>query len=298
MAPGSIRLLCTIALFPLVASAAQWTAPDGPPPGRLVAVGDHRMHLRCMGPETGRPVVVLEAGSGGSSRDWTQVQQALAPSVRTCAYDRAGSAWSEPGPSPRTMRQEVFELHALLREAGVSSPFVLVGQSLGGLLVRLYAAEYGDDVAGVVLVEPTHESAVLGSVRYGGWVRLREKATDRPVPPPLERGERRPYSEADDYLAEELAAIHTARLAAPRSLGDRPLVIMAGGRRPAPPPGTSEEQWRTLRDERDAQLRELASLSSRSTFEVVADGGHNLHVERPTSVVAAIERVVRESVGR
>ena len=87
------------------------------------------------------------------------------------------------------MRQEVFELHALLDATKEAPPYVMVGQSIGGLLVRLYADAYPGDVAGVVLVDPTHESGVLGSGRYGGMVRLREKATGRPVP---RHGSRRP----------------------------------------------------------------------------------------------------------
>jgi len=97
------------------------------------------------------------------------------------------------------MRQEVFELYELLETARVSGPLVLVGQSIGGLLVRLYTEQYGSNVVGVVLVDPTHESSMLGSVRYGGWVRLREKALGEqfrrpgceeatnspPIPPPI-----------------------------------------------------------------------------------------------------------------
>jgi len=149
----------------------------GPAPGLLVDIWAHKMFIRCVGPVGGGPTVILEAGGGGSSNAWSRVQGLLSPHVRSCAYDRAGLGRSEPGPAPRTTRQEAFELHALLEAAKIPGPFVLVGHSIGGLLVRLYAEQYGSSVVGFVLVDPTHESDVLGSVRCGGWVRLREKAT-------------------------------------------------------------------------------------------------------------------------
>jgi pimeloyl-ACP methyl ester carboxylesterase len=116
------------------------------------------------------------------------------------------------------MRQEVFELHALLEAAKVSGPLVLVGQSMGGLLVRLYAEQYGSNVVGVVLVDPTHESSMLGSLRYGGWVRLREKATGRAVPEPRRQGKpAATYNPEDDFSAEEFQQIYLARIPCPKS---------------------------------------------------------------------------------
>src|SRR5262249_4244708 len=229
-------------------------------------VGGHKLHLRCIGPPDAKPIVILEAGGGGFSNGWTTVQDLLSSRVRTCAYDRAGSGWSEPGPGPRTMRQEVFELHALLEAAKVPGPFVLVGQSIGGLLVRLYTERYGRDVVGVVLVDPTHESDVLGSVRYGGWGRLRGKAAGRPVAEPrLEGKASTQYNPEDDYLAEELQQIYLSRRANPEPLGKRPLIVLAAGKRPAPP-GTPEDQWVQLRVEKDGQKIDLSRLSSNSKF--------------------------------
>jgi pimeloyl-ACP methyl ester carboxylesterase len=270
---------------------AQKPASD-PAPGVLVDIGGHKLHLRCVGPADRKPTVILEAGGGGSSKDWSLVQDRLSPRVRTCAYDRAGLGRSEPGPSPRTMRQEVFELHALLETAKVPGPFVLVGQSIGGLLVRLYADKYGTDVVGVVLVDPTHESAMLGSVRYGGWVRLREKATGRPVPEPRREGKASTqYNPDDDYLAEELQQIYLSRKANPESLGKRPLIVLAAGRRPAPP-GTSEELWTQLRVEKDGQQIDLSRLSSNSKFVLDPSSSHAIHIDNPQLVARVIEEVL------
>lgn len=287
-------------LLGVVISLGVWCAeqtmaqkpPSGPAPGVLVDIGGHKLHLRCVGPAEGRPIVILEAGGGGSSKDWSLVQDRLSPRVRSCAYDRAGLGRSEPGPSPRTMRQEVFELHALLETAKVPGPFVLVGQSIGGLLVRLYAEQYGTDVVGVVLVDPTHESAMLGSVRYGGWVRLREKATGRPVPEPRREGKASTqYNPDDDYLAEELQQIYLSRKANPEPLGKRPLIVLAAGRRPAPP-GTSEDLWTQLRVEKDGQQIDLSRLSSNSKFVLDPSSSHAIHIDNPQLVARAIEEVL------
>lgn len=266
--------------------------PAGPAPGVLVDIGGHKLHLRCVGPAGGRPTVILEAGGGGFSNSWSLVQALLSSRVRTCAYDRAGLGWSEPGPAPRTMRQEVFELHALIEAAKVPGPFVLVGQSIGGLLVRLYAERYGSDVVGIVLVDPTHESDVLGSVRYGGWVRLREKATGRAVPEPRPEGKASTqYNPEDDYLAEELQQIYLSRKANPEPLGNRPLIVLAAGRRPAPP-GTPEDLWTQLRVEKDGQKIDLSRLSSNSKFVLDPSSGHAIQSDNPQIVARAIEAVL------
>lgn len=97
--------------------ASQSDRPKGPPPGTLVDVGGYRLHLHCIG--TGAPTVVFEAGSGDDSTRWTAVQGAVSKRVRACAYDRAGSGWSEEAPAPRTMKHEVAELHSLLAVAKV-----------------------------------------------------------------------------------------------------------------------------------------------------------------------------------
>jgi len=123
-----------------------------PPPGRLVSVGHHRLHIRCDG--EGGPAVIFDAALGGSSLSWSLVQPAVARLTQACSYDRAGFGWSDAGPLPRTAGRIAEELHALVRAAPVAPPYVLVGHSYGGLVMRSYAARHPNDVAGLVLIEP------------------------------------------------------------------------------------------------------------------------------------------------
>jgi pimeloyl-ACP methyl ester carboxylesterase len=125
------------------------------PPGRLVDVGGYRLHLYCTG--SGSPTVVVIDGFGDFSFDWALVQPGVASSTRVCSYDRAGQAWSDVGPEPRGLARITDELHALLQRSGEKGPFVLVGQSWGGLIPRLYVAKYRPEVAGVVFVDASVE---------------------------------------------------------------------------------------------------------------------------------------------
>ncbi len=259
--------------------------------GDLVDVGGHKLFIQCEGPTNATPIVIFEAGGGGTSKDWSRVRGLLSD-CRTCVYDRAGSGRSEPGPAPRTMHQEAFELHELLKAAKITGPIVLVGQSLGGLLNRIYAEQYGSNIVGLVLVDPTHESSVLANVRYGGWVRLREKAVvGRVVPEPRREGKASEYKPEDDYMAEEFQQIYLSRKANPKPLGNRPLIVIGAGKRPQPP-GTSDEKWKELRQERDELVRDLAHLSGNSKFILAPTSGHAIHNDDPELVAHAIREVL------
>src|ERR1041385_2782618 len=147
--------IAAISVFASMAAAQeQPAAPPFPAPGRLVDVGGWKLHLDCTGEKSSsQPTVVLEAGIGDFSVEWSLVQPRLASFARVCSYDRAGDGWSEMGPFPRTYAQIVYELHTLLERAGERGPFVLVGHSYGGWLVRAYRSAYPSDVAGLVLLE-------------------------------------------------------------------------------------------------------------------------------------------------
>jgi len=159
---GRILLGLLALIVVLVASGASYeaimAAGDAsryPARGQRVDVGGYRLHISCIG--DGSPTVVLDAGQGGFSLDWSLIQPELATTTRVCAYDRAGYGWSDPSPQPRTPRQIAEELHTLLGNAGIEGPYVLVGHSAGGKHVRLYATRHPQDVAGMVLVDARTE---------------------------------------------------------------------------------------------------------------------------------------------
>jgi pimeloyl-ACP methyl ester carboxylesterase len=124
-----------------------------PPPGKRITVDGHQLHLNCTG--SGSQTVVMDAGLGGWSLDWSSVQPGIAQFTRVCSYDRAGLGWSTAGNMPGDAQHAVDELHSLLASSGEVGPFVLVGHSNGGLRAALYAHAYPQEVAGVVFVDPT-----------------------------------------------------------------------------------------------------------------------------------------------
>ena len=129
-----------------------------PAPGEMVDVGGFNLHLQCMG--EGLPSVILDAGLGYDSLDWSLVQPEIARFAQVCSYDRAGYGWSEKSHAPRTSKNIVEELHLLLINAHILPPYILVGHSFGGINARLYAATYPDEVAGIILVDACHEDQI------------------------------------------------------------------------------------------------------------------------------------------
>ncbi len=133
-----------------------------PAPGRLIDIGGYKLHINCSGKASkSNPAVILLHGLGDFSFDWALVQPEIARYARVCSYDRAGQAWSDPGPKPRGPLKAANELHVLLMNAGIRPPYVLVGHSWGGLIARVYASQYPKEVAGMVLVDSTHEDEYL-----------------------------------------------------------------------------------------------------------------------------------------
>jgi len=274
--PIWIALAALSTLTITAAPNGQIPRPSGSPPGVLIDIGSHKLHLVCVGPERARPVVILEAGGGAYSTTWAAVQKALAPRVRTCAYDRAGLGWSQDGPAPRTMKQEVGELHALLAAAKIPPPYVMTGHSIGGVLVRLYAEDYSSEVSGVVLAAAMHESSRQGVIGKG-WVRVRED-------PSL------------TYFEGELQRLYLARRANREPLGDRPLIVLAPLRLDPPPPGTPDDFWSELRLEKDDQALGLLLLSTNSKLIRDRKSGHQIQTDNPTLVARAIEQVIEAVV--
>jgi pimeloyl-ACP methyl ester carboxylesterase len=160
------------ALVAAIGVSAQSPALKPTPLGKMVDLGGYRIHLYCTG--SGKQTVVLSPGGGDFSFAWYLVQQRLQSSARVCSYDRGGSAWSDPGPQPLTLRQEAYELELALRLSGERGPYILVGHSLGGLVVRTFAEGYPDEASGIVLVDAPSPDGTMGY--YGKLVRVRDLA--------------------------------------------------------------------------------------------------------------------------
>jgi pimeloyl-ACP methyl ester carboxylesterase len=187
-------LLTAILLRGVVSGRAQTVAPPIATPGRMIDIGGWRLHLNCSGVRRpSQPIVVLEADSADFSVGWSLLQPDVARFARVCSYDRSGLGWSEPGPSPRTFRQIVWELDTLLQKAGETGPFIVVGNGYGALWARLFAFTHQQEIKGMVLVDSVHEEDIR-DVRDGKLTRLTDAASQRPIPPAksslsdLERG--------------------------------------------------------------------------------------------------------------
>lgn len=293
-ATGAVVALVALALAGMVwqALATRVDRRNFPPPGKLVDVGGYRLHINCAG--AGHPTVVFEAGALAISSTAGWVQPLIARHTRVCSYDRAGLGWSEPGPEPRDALHIVRELHTLLRNAGETPPFVLAGASSGGLLVRVYADQYPEDVAGLALVDSSHPDqdarfekllgkrsflqnhlsvlapvlARLGVIRF--LVRFTDIGRQIDELPPRQAGEVKAFSADFSTLlagnAERALWAETcAQARATRPLGDLPLIVIsAGGRNPA-----SIQRQAFLE-----MHRELATLSSRGSHRVIAGADH------------------------
>jgi pimeloyl-ACP methyl ester carboxylesterase len=127
-----------------------------PPPGTLVDVGGHRLHLHVVGEQGSSPTTILEAGIGSFSSNWAWVRDELARDGRVITYDRAGLGWSDRGTASLDAGTAATELHTALQVADIGPPYLLAGHSYGGLVMRMFADKYRDEVVGMVLVDSSH----------------------------------------------------------------------------------------------------------------------------------------------
>jgi len=303
---GKINLLARVSALLLLSLHGVTATPAGVPvPGLLVPVGEHRLHLNCRG--TGVPAVILDAGLGGSSLEWSQIQPTLAERFMTCAYDRAGYGWSEGGPLPRTSERIVFELNTLLRNAAIPSPFVLVGHSFGGLNVRLYASYYPEQVAGLVLVDAAHEdqfdelamSSDLGSMPVGGNFFLTSlPGVPQNMPPAVRSLAQEMNAEYKTHraLRGELSGFRVSAAQVKNAVVSDaiPTAVLTRGLRMWPDTDTGNQMelaWRELQ----ADLVQ----NGRDTKHIIANNsGHYIHLDEPALVVNAVAWVARERLDR
>jgi pimeloyl-ACP methyl ester carboxylesterase len=291
-------LIVAGSIYESVAEAADLQAY--PPPGQMVDVGGYRMHIKCTG--TGSPTVVVEAGFGNTSASWGWVQPEVAKTTRICTYDRAGMGWSEASPQPRAAREYAQELHALLAKANERGPYVLVGHSMGGFTVIVYAHDYPAEVAGLVLVDtqdlPTSDVATpQPAPKPGGFTLpalLARIGLVRLLAEPLGSVENLPEGDKQAYTAYAVAprGVQTftdeglgmsaggAQARAVTSLGALPLIVLSRGKDQEP--------------KHTAAQTNLLQLSTDSQQIFADHSGHPIMIEQPEAAVAAIVKMVSQ----
>ena len=306
MGRWTMRIFVVLGAFLIVAALSgatyQWLATRKelaatPPPGHLVDIGGYRLHLWCTG--DGAPAVILDTGLGGSSADWGFVQPDVARFTRVCSYDRAGMGYSDPGPSPRTARRIASELAELLGRSGIGGPVVLVGASIAGFDVRVFASDHPERAAGLVLVDASHEDqahevppmarfvpllSTIGVLRLFG-VSFGQRVES--LAPTVRQFARATSFRAAGYQAAADEIIHVRQSASEVRSSRRkltiPVLVVTGGR-------GADENWRQLQ-------RDQASLSERGCLIIAQQSGHVVAVDQPEVVVDAIRTVVETARG-
>ena len=279
--------------------------------GKLVDVGGRKMHIDCKG--EGSPTVILDSGLGDTYLSWRKVQPEIAKFTQVCAYDRAGLGYSEPSSRPRTSRVIAEELHGLLQGAGIASPYVIVGHSMGGYNVRLYASMYPKEIAGMVLVDASHpdqENRFPPELKdmEGSWRREAQFiAYTMPVGLPRLLGlcDESPIDRAADCnwrtARERLAEIRAfpasaAEAASTGPFGDMPLAVLSHDPdKPSSDLPADLAKW--VNREWEKMQQELAHLSTRGTQTVAKNSAHYIQVDRPDVVIDAVRNVIEQSRG-
>ena len=287
-----------------------------PPPGELVEVDGQRSHLYCSG--EGSPTVILEAGiNEGGSQTWEGVRPAIEPLSRVCAYGQAGIMWSERRDRPRDADRIAIDLHALLAAAGESPPYVMVGHSFGGLMIRVFADHYSDEVAGFVFVDSSHPeqnqrfpSDVLDVMAFPsplllkviaalGILRLESPAAPKSLPPEIGEAIRSHLPQSMTGIADVIAAMDDIFTQAQSTgpFGDRSTVVLTAGRfleeLPYQMDAATIERLRDVWSETWPQLQaELTALSTNADWRVIEGASHYIPLDAPEAIAVAVSDVV------
>lgn len=269
------------------------------PKGKFVLFENHRLYYHCEGENT--PTVFIDGGIGDASANWLSIQSELAVEMKVCVYDRAGYGMSDAGPGPRSSNQIVTEIYRLIKMVEIPGPYIIVGQSFGGFTAQLFAKRYPEQTAGIVLVESSHP-------------RQSEMLSDLDK---LSTGERKMVAGRQSYeltdsdpWREQWLILNSKRKAvfaqmeelkyfrqsenevlAAGKMPDIPLAVLTRDQRLLPTMNNDrsmEDVWRGLQ-------RDLSESSSQGWQEIVKGSSHNIHLDSPQSVVAAVRKVNRLS---
>ena len=294
-----------------------------PQVGKSVDIGGRRLNLYCSG--EGSPTVIFESGGGAPGYSWVNIQPQVAKFTRACWYDRAGYGWSDPGPQPRTSVAIANDLQALLTVANVAPPYVLVGASFGGFPVRVFAGRYPTEVAGIVLVDASHEDqhepdsmkapvnrlspavhnvlcALVPTAGQVGLIRLMMKLSGAGPSP---AGMTAEQGHVLELLAQQPKTVASnegchwddsaAQARAAGTFGDRPLIVLTAGREFIPPDPQGAKDAKSFHETWVKELQPaLAHLSTRGRQVVLENSGHGIQFEAPDAVVEAIREVIKE----
>jgi pimeloyl-ACP methyl ester carboxylesterase len=311
----AVRVLLTLLIAVLVVGGLYENISEArelrfhPMPGQLVDIGSYKMHIYCAG--QGSPTVILDAGMGDSFISWHKVQPEIAKFTRVCSYDRAGIGYSDSSPRPSTSKDFAQELHTLLLNAGVPQPLILVGHSMGGFDVRLYASLYRNELVGMVLVDSSHPEQqkrlppALNDLD-ATWLREQE-VFEFTMPFGIPRllgfcGNDAAIRAVDcnfHSVRESVAELKTisesaAQTAATGSFGDIPLVVLSHDPE-KPQPDLPEDLVKPANDAWQQMQEELAHLSSKGEQVIAKNSGHYIQLDRPDLVIKAVRSVVDQA---
>ena len=298
-------------------------------PGQLVDIGGRRINLHCTG--AGGPTVILMAGIFSWSAVWYKTQPVIAQETRVCAFDRASYGFSDPAPRPQILSDVVDDLHAALKAGSIPGPYVLVGHSLGGIEVRLYAQRWPKEVAGMVLVDTSPAGEGLIDENQSGFDEVSgqesyaaemlycallaahgplepsrpefkdcSSASALPSDTPTEFRKAWPQFFTAYYFADKvslMSSVYTHRYDGVdhHRLGAMPLVVLSAedswGKS-----GTPESVWfhRSYSKVWTALQQSLAHLSSRGVHRIIKDSSHHIQLDKPQEVIDAVDEVLRQ----
>jgi pimeloyl-ACP methyl ester carboxylesterase len=314
---GRILFVTLILFLGLISSmliresiARSKTRDKYPPPGILVSLNSHDIHLHCVG--AGKPTVVFEADIDQlGSLSWDRIQSEVGKFTRACSYDRAGIMWSEPGPRPRDGETIANELSAVLDAAGEDGPFVLVGHALGGAYVRIFAGQNSDAVCGMVLIDSSHPDQLARFAEIGIEKEIPEKQI-RPLilllshlgMPDRFKGPqysmpRGVYDAQQAFLPKSSMAWFDESTEGPETLIQAGqyeyldgihLIVLASAR---PSSIFSQVEGRDLQDTWLELQQELTLLSKHSEIKMLEESGHYIQFDQPKVVIETIQAEVQ-----